>query len=170
MSEMILYHGSTDLVKSPEIRKSEVYLDFGVGFYTTTSLEQAERWARIKMRRNDFPVGYVSVYEFDLERAEKEITIGRFDTADERWLEFVVGNRRGVKTGDKKDLHIGPVADDNIYQSIRLFETGAYDAEYTVKKLKTEVLHDQWTLHTEKALSFLKFVKAKEIIQENTNE
>ena len=160
---MILYHGSTDLVELPEIRKGEVYLDFGVGFYTTTSLEQAERWARIKMRRNNLPAGYVSIYEFDFERAEKELTIGRFDTADERWLNFVVSNRRGVETGDKKDLHIGPVADDNIYQSIRLFETGAYDAEYTVKKLKTEILHDQWTLHTEKALSLLKFIEAKEI-------
>ena len=160
---MILYHGSTDLVERPEIRKGEVYLDFGVGFYTTTSLEQAQRWARIKMRRNNLPTGYVSVYEFDLERAGKELTIGRFDAADERWLNFVVSNRRGVETGDKKDLHIGPVADDNIYQSIRLFETGAYDAEYTVKKLKTENLHDQWTLHTDKALSLLRFVEAKEI-------
>ena len=34
---MILYHGSTELVDVPEIRKGDVYLDFGVGFYTTTS-------------------------------------------------------------------------------------------------------------------------------------
>lgn len=50
-----------------------------------------------------------------------------------------------------------------MYQSIRLFETGAYDAEYTVKRLKTEVLHDQWTLHTKKILSYCKFSGAKEI-------
>ena len=48
---MIVFHGSTDLVESPEIRESEYYLDFGTGFYTTTSYEQAERWAQIKMRR-----------------------------------------------------------------------------------------------------------------------
>ena len=50
---MLLYHGSTDLVDKPEIRKGDVFLDFGVGFYTTTSYEQAERWARIKMRRKN---------------------------------------------------------------------------------------------------------------------
>ena len=61
------------------------------------------------------------------------------------------------------DLHIGPVADDNVYQSIRLFETGAYDAEYTVKRLKNEVLHDQWTLHTDKILTYCKFIEAKEV-------
>ena len=160
---MILYHGSVDLVDKPEIKKGEMFLDFGVGFYATTSYQQAERWARIKMRRNNAAVGFVSVYEFDFNAASKELSIDKFDTADEKWLAFVVNNRRGVHTGEMKDMHIGPVADDNVYQSIRLFETGAYDAEYTVKKLKTEILHDQWTLHTEKALSYLKFIEAKEI-------
>ena len=160
---MILYHGSTELVDIPEIRKGDVYLDFGVGFYTTTSYEQAERWSKIKMHRNNINTGYVSVYEFDLEKAEQELCIKRFDVADEAWLSFVVNNRKGEAINDDADMHIGPVADDNVYQSIRLFETGAYDAEYTVKKLKTEVLHDQWTLHTDKILKYLTFVEAKEV-------
>ncbi len=63
------YHGSTVLVERPELRAGAVYLDFGVGFYTTTSYEQALRWAKIKMRREQIPVGYVSVYDFDLETA-----------------------------------------------------------------------------------------------------
>ena len=160
---MILYHGSTDLVDKPEIRKGDIYLDFGIGFYTTTSYEQAERWAKIKMRRKNTALGYVAVYEFDLEKAEKELNIKQFENADAEWLSFVVNNRKGEQTNDNVDMHIGPVADDNVYQSIRLFETGAYDAEYTVKRLKTEVLHDQWTLHTDKVLAYLKFIEAKEI-------
>ena len=160
---MILYLGSTVCVDKPEIRQGEVYLDFGVGFYTTTSYEQAERWARIKMRRNNVDVGYVSVYNLNLETAESSFNIKRFDTADEEWLNFVVNNRKGEPLDNCADLHIGPVADDNVYQSIRLFETGAYDAEYTIKRLKTEVLHDQWVLHTERILNCLTFVEAKEI-------
>lgn len=160
---MILYHGSTDLVDKPEIRKSDVYLDFGVGFYTTTSFEQAERWAKIKMRRKNVNSGYVAIYEFDIEKGEKELIIKRFNTADEKWLEFVVNNRKGNMIEPETDMHIGPVADDNVYQSIRLFETGAYDAEYTVKKLKTEVLHDQWTFHSEEILKYLNFIEAKEV-------
>lgn len=160
---MILYHGSTVLVDTPEIRKGEVFLDFGIGFYTTTSYEQAERWAKIKMRRTNAEIGYVSVYELDIDTARKELDIAEFKKADEKWLEFVVKNRNGAAFTIIKDIHIGPVADDNIYQTIRLFETGTLDAEYTVKKLKTEVLQDQWALHTNKALSFLKFVEAKEI-------
>lgn len=160
---MILYHGSIDLVEHPEIRSGEIYLDFGVGFYTTTSYEQAERWAKIKMRRNSADLGYVLSYEFDFEMARREFAIETFEIADEKWLTFVVNNRKGITQAEIWDMHIGPVADDNIYQSIRLFETGAYDAEYTVKRLKTEVLHDQWTLHTEKALSLLTFKEAKRI-------
>ena len=37
---MIVYHGSTVLVEKPEIRRSAAFLDFGPGFYTTTSYEQ----------------------------------------------------------------------------------------------------------------------------------
>ncbi len=52
---------------------------------------------------------------------------------------------------------------NNIYRSIRLFETGVLDAEETVKRLKTEVLQDQWTFHTEKMLSYIHFIDSKEI-------
>ena len=160
---MILYHGSTDLVVQPEIRKSNVYLDFGEGFYTTTSYEQAKRWAKIKMRRNNVDVGYVSVYELDLDKVEQEYIVKYFDGATEEWLMFVVNNRKGESADSVADIHVGPVADDNVYQSIRLFETGAYDTEYIIKKLKTEVLHDQWTLHTKEVLQYLKFIEAKEV-------
>ncbi len=160
---MIIYHGSTVLVEAPKIRAGENFLDFGIGFYTTTSYEQAERWAKIKMRREDKTVGYVSTYEFDYESAKESINIKKFESADLEWLMFVVDNRRGIVFDNTADMHIGPVADDNVYQSIRFFETGVYDAEETVKRLKTEVLHDQWTFHTKKALSHLRFAEYREV-------
>lgn len=163
---MILYHGSTDPVENPEIRPSETYLDFGTGFYTTTSYEQAERWARIKMRRQNTGVGYISIYNFDYEAAKRQADIFRFQSADMEWLTFVVGNRRGEELFKAADMYIGPVADDNVYRSIRLFETGVLDAEETVKRLKTEVLQDQWTFRTEKMLSFLTCTEIKKIQEE----
>ena len=79
------------------------------------------------------------------------------------WLQFVVRNRRGETPEKMFDMHIGPVADDNVYSSIRLFETGVLDADETVKRLKTEVLQNQWTFHTEKMLSYIRFIDSKEI-------
>ena len=39
---MKLYHGSLDIVSSPEIKNTNRTLDYGAGFYTTTSFQQAE--------------------------------------------------------------------------------------------------------------------------------
>lgn len=160
---MYLYHGSTSLVKVPEIRSSETYLDFGPGFYTTSSYEQAERWAKIKMRREGKQIGYVAKYAFDAESAKQALRMRRFPAADQTWLMFVVRNRRGELDAERFDMNIGPVADDNVYQSIRLFETGILNEEETVRRLKTEVLHDQWTFHSAKALQFCRFLSAREV-------
>ena len=37
---MTLYHGSLEIVEHPLIRETNRPLDFGTGFYTTTSLQQ----------------------------------------------------------------------------------------------------------------------------------
>ena len=42
---MTVYHGSTFIVKNPDVAKSKNYLDFGKGFYVTTLKGQAEKWA-----------------------------------------------------------------------------------------------------------------------------
>lgn len=43
---MKIYHGSLEIVNKPEIRLSNRTLDYGTGFYATTSEKQAEDWVR----------------------------------------------------------------------------------------------------------------------------
>lgn len=38
---MIVYHGSTEIIKKPDVVHSKKYLDFGRGFYITTFENQA---------------------------------------------------------------------------------------------------------------------------------
>lgn len=45
---MKIYHGSIEVVNNPTIRQSNRTLDYGTGFYTTTSLEQAKAWVKRK--------------------------------------------------------------------------------------------------------------------------
>lgn len=45
---MILYHGSTDYVDKPEIRKGKNYLDFGTGFYMTLHLSRCSVGQKLK--------------------------------------------------------------------------------------------------------------------------
>ena len=42
---MLLYHGSNIEVSNPQILESDRRLDFGKGFYLTSSFAQAKRWA-----------------------------------------------------------------------------------------------------------------------------
>lgn len=60
---MKLYHGSLQIVKEPQIIIPDRTLDYGVGFYTTTSSKQSKEWTIRKLKGKK--VGYVNVYEFD---------------------------------------------------------------------------------------------------------
>ncbi len=42
---MIIYHGSPQIVKQPELGKGKSYNDYGQGFYCTESLDLAKEWA-----------------------------------------------------------------------------------------------------------------------------
>ena len=57
---MKIYHGSIDKVDKPELRKSNRTLDYGSGFYATTSFKQAEDWVRRRMNENEVTRGYVT--------------------------------------------------------------------------------------------------------------
>ena len=63
---MLLYHGSTMAVRKPIVSRGRGKTDFGKGFYTTTSREQAEKWAQIKRDRMGGEAhAIVSVFELD---------------------------------------------------------------------------------------------------------
>lgn len=154
---MKIYHGSLVVVEKPEIRVGDRYLDFGYGFYTTMNEEQAIKWTEKQKNRKGTSIGYVSMYDFDMEKAESELKIIRFDKADKEWLDFVYVNRKG-QCQETYDIVIGPVADDSVYEVVRFYEIGVYDLEETLKRLKVEKLYNQVLFHTEKSLSYLKFI------------
>lgn len=86
---MISYHGSDVIVKKPKILKSNRYLDFGAGFYTTGNKKQALRWAKKVAKRNDTDQFFVSIYEFNERDAFKNLQVLKFDRPDKKWLDFV---------------------------------------------------------------------------------
>jgi hypothetical protein len=119
---MILYHGSTETVEKPRIIAGDKFLDFGYGFYTTTSKEQALRWAQIKKKRVKSVSSYLNVYEIDDSVFSGDsFSILSFENPSREWLEFVIGNRRGT-TKHNYDFIRGPVANDTLYRIIILYE------------------------------------------------
>ena len=114
-----------------------------------------------KKNRKGTNIGYISRYDFDIEKAESELKIIRFDKADKEWLDFVSANRKG-KSQEIYDIVIGLVADDGVYEIVRYYEIGVYDLEETLKRLKVEELYNQVLFHTEKSLTYLKFIGTEE--------
>jgi len=100
---MTIYHGSDTPVKNPRILISNRLLDFGEGFYSTSSLEQAQRWAKRVRERNKTKEEVVSIYEFDADKAEKEIKIIKIDSPDSEWLHFISSCRSGKEAGLEYD-------------------------------------------------------------------
>ena len=162
---MKFYHGSHIEVKNPKIITSARVGDFGRGFYTTSSLEQAKRWAQIRAKQEDVPTGIVTIFEVpDTIFENSELRIKTFEKADEEWLDFVLENRKNTEFEHGFDLVIGPVADDRVYVCLNMLEDGLADRETVIKKLKTYVLADQILFHTAKSLLFLDYEKTEEVL------
>lgn len=159
---MKLYHGSIVTVKCPNIQKGRKATDFGKGFYTTTNFEQAKKWAVLKKNREQSKKAVVSVYEVPDNILEREFSVLRFGGATKEWLEFVVNNRRGRET-NSYDLTMGPVANDQLYATIRLYEQGVITADAAIEMLKSHKLFNQLSFHTLKVASLLKFVESIEV-------
>ncbi len=90
---MILYHGSNVVVSKPRLILGKRYLDFGVGFYTTTNCAQAAAFAEKVTKRRRDGQHCVSVYEFDETMAFSDCKVLHFSSANEAWLDFVSENR-----------------------------------------------------------------------------
>ena len=161
---MIVFHGSDTIVDTPKILDAKHPLDFGGGFYTTTSAIQAKRWAMKVAYRNNTNHKCVNRYEFDFEKAKLTLKAIHFEVANEQWLDFICNNRSGKSTGDY-DIVIGPVADDRVYRVVVEYENGDLDKQTALKNLKTEELCDQILFHTEKALECLKYIDTEEVTE-----
>lgn len=159
---MRLYHGSTEIVSAPELRAPNRTLDYGSGFYTTTSVEQAEAWVRRKMKENMAGRGYVNVYVLD-EDFIRSLRCLAFNAPTEDWLDFVMGNRTVVGFSHDYDVVRGPVANDRVYAAFALYEGGVLNKRELIAELRTYRLVDQYLFHTERALKALTFVEAMEV-------
>lgn len=155
---MIIYHGSNLVVETPKLIAQNRYLDFGYGFYTTTNKVQAISFADKVYKRKNEGTKQVSIYEIDEEKVFAECSVLRFDSPNEAWLDFVAANRSGNYEGENFDVIYGPVANDDVYTTFTLYQSGALSKEQTLETLKIKKLYDQMVFTTEKALSFLKFV------------
>ncbi len=145
---MIVYHGTTMVIQHPDIKHSKAHLDFGVGFYTTSFSDQAERWAARKgMRLSSTAI--VNVYEVgDL----SEYRVKRFKDTDREWLQFVVDCRNGKDVYKDYDAVIGNVANDDVFKCISMYMDGVWDEIRTLEEIRYFRKNDQIAFLTQEII------------------
>jgi len=161
---MLIYHGSHTEVRTPKILLCGRVGDFGHGFYTTSSYQQACRWAQIRALQEQRSEGCVTTFEIpDTLFENHSIRMLQFSKADKTWLDFVLANRKDPTYNHSFDIVTGPVANDRVYTCLNALENGFADYKTILHQLKTYVLADQILFHTAKALLFLDYRKTETI-------
>ena len=159
---MIIFHGSCEQIEKPEIRLPNRTLDYGVGFYTTTSYQQAEDWVRRRMKESMQTIGFVNEYNLN-EDALNKFRCLFFDAPTEEWLDFVMKNRTDKHFTHNYDIVYGPVANDRVYAAFALYEGGLLTKQNLIAELKTYKLVDQYLFQTPQSLQAISFIKARQV-------
>lgn len=158
---MIVYHGSLVKVEQPRILVPSHTLDYGAGFYTTTSYDQAEKWVRNKLNEGHRH-GFVNKYDWD-ERATTDLNYKHFSEPDEEWIDFVHNNRTVFGFEHDFDVVYGPVANDKVYAAFALYEQGFIDKQTLIREMRAYKFVDQLLFHTVKAIKTLTYIESKEV-------
>lgn len=177
---MLMYHGSYIAVPEIDLGKCNAGLDFGRGFYVTTSYEQALSFVPNSVKRNiragtipaDFDIndGQVSVYRFHPDPA---LLIESFPEANLDWLHFVAANRNKELFRELycrlegHDIVCGKIADDNTSRVLTGYVTGLFGTpgsdladSFAIQSLLPNRLKDQFCFRTEAAIQSLEFVRS----------
>ena len=159
---MKVYHGSIEIVKSPDVLHSYRPLDFGKGFYVTTVKEQAEKWAKRKSDLYNKPVGIINEYEM---KADKTGLLEKTFPDDlSEWIDFVCNCRDGGDDYIKYDLIAGKVANDKVFRVVDMYHQGIWDKERALKEIKVYETYDQIAFISQKAIDqLLSYVSCCEV-------
>jgi hypothetical protein len=163
-AKLTLYHGSYKVIEAPEILKGYRSLDFGPGFCTTMDREKAVSFAKKVKFRDRRDKGFVGLYEtIPLESMRQRLSVLEFEDPSLDWLIFIYGNRNNPPLSASHDVVYGPVAVGDTTEKISNYNDGFIKDEYALQWHTRNKFYHQFVFQTEKALSWLKFLKAFEV-------
>ena len=168
---MIIYHGSPEIVKTPELKKGKKYNDYGQGFYCTKELELAKEWAVTEGMD-----GYVNKYKIDVNKL-KTLNLSDKKYSILHWLTLLVQNRelrsmtpimRSAKDWlnanysidiAEYDVIVGYRADDSYFSFARDFLNNTISIEQLSYAMHLGKLGEQFVLKSEKAFENIEFAE-----------
>lgn len=166
---MIIYHGSPQIVKHPELGKGKPYNDYGQGFYCTKSLDLAKEWACPTQKD-----GFANKYLIDAKGLDLlNLSDGRYHILN--WLALLLQNRTFdlsaalalqareyiiqtfMPDTKGKDLIIGYRADDSYFSFAEDFVSGALSLRDLDEAMRLGALGEQVVLISPKAFEQISF-------------
>jgi len=175
MNNLILYHGSPEIVRKPEYGKGKPYNDYGTGFYCTESLDLAREWAC-----GENTDGFVNRYEINPAEL-KTLNLSSVKYTVLHWLAILMYYRRirvstpTMKRGiewltehymldiNQYDAIIGYRADDSYFSFARAFVSNEISLQQLSYAMKLGELGEQFVLKSEKAFSLIQFISSEEV-------
>ena len=134
MTDIIVYHGGTEVIDKPLCGIGRKDLDFGQGFYITDIREQAVSWANnVSLKRQQSPL--LNIYRLQRDEVLKRYRCKIFTAYDAPWLDFIVANRSGDNVAKQFDLVEGGVANDRIIDTVNLYVSGLMDFNTALSRL-----------------------------------
>ena len=157
---MKVYHGSDVKIETIDLSKCRIGTDFGRGFYVTKLLKQAEDIAaRVASWHDTTP--FVTEFEFNEYAFEdKDLSVLRFDSYTEEWLDFIVKNRASIasKPMHNYDIVEGPVANDDVAARIYDYLNGDVTKAEFIEELRFKKPMHQICFCTTASLQMLSLV------------
>lgn len=169
-ADLILYHGSQQMVEVPKFGVGKIYNDYGRGFYCTENIELAKEWACPV--KND---GYASKYILHLNSLNvMHLTKGEFNILN--WLAILLAHRKFDITSpigrnarqyilshfmpdtDGVDVMIGYRADDSYFSFAEDFVNNTISLRDLNAAMQLGSLGEQVVLLSEKSFKQIDFV------------
>ncbi|HBB13125.1 MAG TPA: hypothetical protein DCZ76_02490 [Treponema sp.] len=159
---MTVYHGSTEIIKNPDVLHSYRPLDFGKGFYVTSNKEQVKVWAKRKGVILESKKSIVNIFEMN--ENFSFLQCKNFGEDLSEWIDFVYHCRDGGRDYEKYDLIFGKVANDKVFRVVDMYHNGLWDKERAIKEIKAYPDYGQIAFITQKAINqVLKFISYEEV-------
>ena len=169
--DLVVYHGSQQIVEVPKFGVGKTYNDYGQGFYCTENIELAKEWACPV--KND---GYSNKYILHVDGLNvMHLTNGQFNILN--WLAILLKNRkfditspvgnsarefileRFLPDTENVDVMIGYRADDSYFSFAEDFVNNVISLRDLERAMQLGTLGEQIALLSERSFERIEFVE-----------
>lgn len=173
--EIVLYHGSENIIQKPIYGAGNKHNDYGLGFYCTENIDLAKEWAVSSSDKN----GYANKYILDTTNLKVlDLSSPQYNIL--HWITILLENRVFTLKNDiskagkeyllenysipykEYDVIKGYRADDSYFAFAETFLNNTISCQRLAQALKLGKLGEQIVLKSQKAFDQIKYISNEE--------